>query len=229
MGVTFIPFNNGDVMNAAALRSNINALRAWLAGGIITSDIADASVQTRHLRRLDHYATIENARSTGTSGTTLRGVVDTDPMKRIYATVDSHGDANWTDLAGTQRRIYCPSAGTVEVVVDLWAWAIQSDQTTPEAFDAATFRLALGPSGVAASQRTLLDAGHDPAANGAGQYAYSARNLPMIFQRNVSAGWNNLRVQVKVADHGSDPLLDRPKYSLIIIGARNFHVEYWTR
>lgn len=229
MGFVLTAFVNGTVMNAATLTANIQTIRNWLNGGIATGDIVNGSVKARHLRALEHYLSgTANPRSDGVTGTTLRRAYTSDPAARAYVTPDSHGIGIWEDVSTCAHRWYARDSGIAECVFEFWAWAIQSDETTPEAKNICDFRLKLNGTAVNATEITLFDAGQDATAQDSGPFSYCARNLPFLFQRSISAGWNNVKLQVKVANQGT-AAADIPGYCLVIIGARNLHVEYWDR
>lgn len=229
MGFVLTAFVNGTVMNAATLTTNIQTIRNWLNGGIATGDIVNGSVKARHLRALEHYLSgTANPRSDGVTGTTLRRAYTSDPAARAYVTPDSHGIGIWEDVSTCAHRWYARDSGIAECVFEFWAWAIQSDETTPEAKNICDFRLKLNGTAVTATEITLFDAGSDATGTDSGPFSYCARNLPFLFQRSISAGWNNVKLQVKVANQGT-AAADIPGYCLVIIGARNLHVEYWDR
>jgi hypothetical protein len=229
MGFVLTAFVNGTVMNAATLTANITTIKNWLNGGIATGDIVNGSVKARHLRALEHYLSgTANPRSDGVTGTTLRRAYTSDPAARAYVTPDSHGIGIWEDVSTCAHRWYARDSGIAECVFEFWAWAIQSDETTPEAKNICDFRLKLNGTAVTATEITLFDAGQDSTAQDSGPFSYCARNLPFLFQRSISAGWNNVKLQVKVANQGT-AAADIPGYCLVIIGARNLHVEYWDR
>lgn len=227
MGVSLTTFSNGDVMDPAAVTTNFETLRNWMNGGITTADIATGTVPSRAFRRLDHFGAV-NKRSTGVSGTTLRDSVSDDPIARVYATGDSHGPGQWEDIATMQHRIYCEDDGYVEGVWEWWCWQIQSDYVdVAEEYKACEWRILFNDTDLTAAHRELYDAGHsDPTGTDGGQFLYPARNLQVVFQRPVLSGWNNIKLQVKVNNLGSGTA-DRPHYGLIIIGARQKHLEYW--
>lgn len=229
MGFVLTAFVDGTVMNAATLTANITTIKNWLNGGIATGDIVNGSVRARHLRALEHYLSgTANPRSDGVTGTTLRRAYTSDPAARAYVTPDSHGIGIWEDVSTCAHRWYARDSGIAECVFEFWAWAIQSDETTPEAKNICDFRLKLNGTAVTATEITLFDAGSDSTATDSGPFSYCARNLPFLFQRSISAGWNNVKLQVKVANQGT-AAADIPGYCLVIIGARNLHVEYWDR
>jgi hypothetical protein len=222
MGVSITAFNNGDVMDPAVTTTNFTTIRNWLNGGIVTADIADGTIPTRAFRKLDHYAA-GSKRSTGVTGTTTRAAVSDDPVSRIYCTVDSHGLAQWEDVATMKARFVAEDAGNVEVVFEWWAWAIQSDQAQCEALATCEWRFVFNGTDITAAHRTLRDAGTEAGAGtGGGPYAYAARNFQMILQRPVSVGVNSVGLQVKC-----NALAARTNYALIIVGARQRHLEYW--
>lgn len=229
MGFVLTAFVDGTVMNAATLTANITTIKNWLNGGIASGDIVNGSVKARHLRALEHYLSgTANPRSDGVTGTTLRRSYTSDPAARVYVTPDSHGIGIWEDVSTCAHRWYARDSGIAECVFEFWAWAIQSDETTPEAKNICDFRLKLNGTAVTATEITLFDAGSDATATDSGPFSYCARNLPFLFQRSISAGWNNVKLQVKVANQGT-AAADIPGYCLVIIGARNLHVEYWDR
>lgn len=229
MGFVLTAFVNGTVMNAATLTANITTIKNWLNGGIATGDIVNGSVKARHLRALEHYLSgTANPRSDGVTGTTLRRSYTSDPAARVYVTPDSHGIGIWEDVSTCAHRWYARDSGIAECVFEFWTWAIQSDETTPEAKNICDFRLKLNGTAVTATEITLFDAGSDATATDSGPFSYCARNLPFLFQRSISAGWNNVKLQVNVANHGT-AAADIPGYCLVIIGARNLHVEDWDR
>lgn len=229
MGFVLTAFVDGTVMNAATLTANITTIKNWLNGGIASGDIVNGSVKARHLRALEHYLSgTANPRSDGVTGTTLRRAYTSDPAARAYVTPDSHGIGIWEDVSTCAHRWYARDSGIAECVFEFWAWAIQSDETTPEAKNICDFRLKLNGTAVTATEITLFDAGSDSTATDSGPFSYCARNLPFLFQRSISAGWNNVKLQVNVANQGT-AAADIPGYCLVIIGARNLHVEYWDR
>lgn len=229
MGFVLTAFVDGTVMNAATLTANITTIKNWLNGGIASGDIVNGSVKARHLRALEHYLSgTANPRSDGVTGTTLRRSYTSDPAARVYVTPDSHGIGIWEDVSTCAHRWYARDSGIAECVFEFWAWAIQSDETTPEAKNICDFRLKLNGTAVTATEITLFDAGSDATGTDSGPFSYCARNLPFLFQRSISAGWNNVKLQVKVANQGT-AAADIPGYCLVIIGARNLHVEYWDR
>lgn len=229
MGFVLTAFVDGTVMNAATLTANITTIKNWLNGGIASGDIVNGSVKARHLRALEHYLSgTANPRSDGVTGTTLRRAYTSDPAARVYVTPDSHGIGIWEDVSTCAHRWYARDSGIAECVFEFWAWAIQSDETTPEAKNICDFRLKLNGTAVTATEITLFDAGSDSTATDSGPFSYCARNLPFLFQRSISAGWNNVKLQVNVATQGT-AAADIPGYCLVIIGARNLHVEYWDR
>lgn len=229
MGFVLTAFVNGTVMNAATLTANIQTIRNWLNGGIASGDIVNGSVKARHLRALEHYLSgTANPRSDGVTGTTLRRAYTSDPAARAYVTPDSHGIGIWEDVSTCAHRWYARDSGIAECVFEFWTWAIQSDETTPEAKNICDFRLKLNGTAVTATEITLFDAGSDATGTDSGPFSYCARNLPFLFQRSISAGWNNVKLQVNVANQGT-AAADIPGYCLVIIGARNLHVEYWDR
>lgn len=229
MGFVLTAFVDGTVMNAATLTANITTIKNWLNGGIASGDIVNGSVKARHLRALEHYLSgTANPRSDGVTGTTLRRSYTSDPAARVYVTPDSHGIGIWEDVSTCAHRWYARDSGIAECVFEFWAWAIQSDETTPEAKNICDFRLKLNGTAVTATEITLFDAGSDATATDSGPFSYCARNLPFLFQRSISAGWNNVKLQVNVATQGT-AAADIPGYCLVIIGARNLHVEYWDR
>ena len=246
MGFVLTAFVDGTVMNAATLTANITTIKNWLNGGIASGDIVNGSVKARHLRALEHYlgnvaltngsggstspisGGTANPRSDGVTGTTLRRSYTSDPAARVYVTPDSHGIGIWEDVSTCAHRWYARDSGIAECVFEFWAWAIQSDETTPEAKNICDFRLKLNGTAVTATEITLFDAGSDATATDSGPFSYCARNLPFLFQRSISAGWNNVKLQVNVATQGT-AAADIPGYCLVIIGARNLHVEYWDR
>ena len=229
MGFVLTAFVDGTVMNAATLTTNITTIKNWLNGGIASGDIVNGSVKARHLRALEHYLSgTANPRSDGVTGTTLRRSYTSDPAARVYVTPDSHGIGIWEDVSTCAHRWYARDSGIAECVFEFWAWAIQSDETTPEAKNICDFRLKLNGTAVTATEITLFDAGSDATATDSGPFSYCARNLPFLFQRSISAGWNNVKLQVNVATQGT-AAADIPGYCLVIIGARNLHVEYWDR
>lgn len=229
MGFVLTAFVDGTVMNAATLTANITTIKNWLNGGIASGDIVNGSVKARHLRALEHYLSgTANPRSDGVTGTTMRRAYTSDPAARVYVTPDSHGIGIWEDVSTCAHRWYARDSGIAECVFEFWAWAIQSDETTPEAKNICDFRLKLNGTAVTATEITLFDAGSDSTATDSGPFSYCARNLPFLFQRSISAGWNNVKLQVNVATQGT-AAADIPGYCLVIIGARNLHVEYWDR
>lgn len=229
MGFVLTAFVDGTVMNAATLTANITTIKNWLNGGIASGDIVNGSVKARHLRALEHYLSgTANPRSDGVTGTTMRRAYTSDPAARVYVTPDSHGIGIWEDVSTCAHRWYARDSGIAECVFEFWAWAIQSDETTPEAKNICDFRLKLNGTAVTATEITLFDAGSDSTATDSGPFLYCARNLPFLFQRSISAGWNNVKLQVNVATQGT-AAADIPGYCLVIIGARNLHVEYWDR
>ena len=221
MGISITAFNNGDVMDPAVTTTNFTTIRNWLNGGIVAGDIPNNTVPTRAFRKLEHN-TGTNPRTEGVTGKTMRSTVSSDPVERVYCTVDSHGVAVWETVATMSHYFYVEDGGYVEGVWEWWAWAIQSDQTAPEQFQTCEFRITLNGTDITATHRELRDAGHDATAQDSGQFVYAARNFQSIFQRSVSAGWNSARLQVKI-----NSLASRTKYALIIIGARQKHLEYW--
>jgi hypothetical protein len=218
MGVTIATFFDGTVMEASAIMTMFTTIRDWQNGQIVAGDIVASSVPTRAFRRMEFYPDRSRALTGGTSSAT----VTTDPSSRTYATVDSHGQEVWADVSTLWRKILCEDDGTVEVVFEWWAWAIQSDQVNPEALNACDFRLVVGGTAVTDSQVTLFDCGTDATATLGGPFNYPARNFQAITQASVTAGWVTAKVQVKFPTYAT-----RTNYSLVIIGAHNKHMEYW--
>lgn len=241
MGVTLTAFANGATMDPAVVTSNITTIADWLDGQIVTADIATGSIPTRAFAKLDHYASFDQrshlSRTVGVTGKTYRGAISDDPAERVYATIDSHGTM-WEEIATMAVRFYAEESGRVEGVFEWWAWATQSDRTypnppgtvaNPETIRQCDFRLALDGSAVPGTNRGLWDASSDGATSSdGGPYCYPARNFQAIVSANVSAGWHVLRLQVNHVDQAAAGLT-RAAQSLVIIGARNRHLEYWRR
>lgn len=226
MGLVVTAFTNGTPMNPATVIANCLAIRNWMNGGIVTADIINASVTSRMFRKMDHYGPPLD-RSVGVTGSTLRSTVMSDVASRTYATADSHG-GQWEEISTMGEHFYCPDAGTIEVVFEYWAWATQSDRGGPEELAQCDFRLSLDGAAIPATTRTLFDAGFDhDLVSDCGYFAYTARNFQALLQRPVAAGWHNLNLTVNMVVQAAG--VDRDKQSLIVIGARNKHIEYWRR
>lgn len=228
MGFTVTAFVDGQVMSATTMTQNLNNIRNWLNGGIVTTDIVNNTVTARTIRKLDHF-TSPNAHTEGVTGATHRGTVSTDPVKRVYATTDSHGGM-WEDVSTMCVQFYAPDPGNFEAVFEWWAWAPRSDQVAPEVFDQCDFRLSVQGSGIDATRRSLRDAGYDATASDGGYFTYPARNFQALVQRPVSVGatgWWAVRLQVNMVNFGSGA--NHSRSALVIIGARNKHVEYWRK
>ena len=218
MGVTLTTLSDGTVMDAAAAMTMFTTVRDWQNGQIVAGDIVNSTVPTRAFRRMEFYPD----RSRGVTGGSSSATVDTDPSSRVYATVDSHGLTTWSDLSTMWRKVYCEDDSRVEVVFEWWAWAIQSDQSNPEALNACDFRLMVNGVAVADSEVTLFDCGTDATATLGGPFNYPARNFQAIYQGQVSAGWCTAKLQVKFPSLGA-----RTNYALVMIGANNLHLEHW--
>lgn len=218
MGITLTAFSDGTVMDPSAVMTMFTTIRDWQNGQIVAGDILASSIPTRAFRRMEHYPDW----SRGLTGSTTGATTSTDPSRRTYATVDSHGLTTWSDLSTMQRKILAEDDGTIEVVFEWWAWATQSDQTNPEALNACDFRLSINGTGIADSEVTLFDCGTDATATAGGPFNYPARNFQAIYQGSVSAGWNTATLQVKFPVMGA-----RTNYALVMVGARNLTMEYW--
>lgn len=224
MGVTLTAVANGDVMSSSIQRSNLTTVRDWLNGGIVTGDIANGALRSRHFRRMDHFGG-SNPRSVGVTGTIWNLQVGDARVNRQYAIVDAQGPAVWDDIAGLQIRGYAPISGTIDIVSRGWYWPIRASSATanvlPEATTAADVRLAVGATGVA-RERRLWDSGHDTLAGDyAGQFLYGARNVVLFHQASVSAGWFDVSVQIKVLSQAT-----YAEYGLTIVGSSSLTVEY---
>lgn len=229
MGVTVTAFTNGTTMVSADVTANFNAIVSWLNGGIVTSDINVGTLPTRVFRSIESRIDTP-ANSRGPTGKTTRFTVDTAPQKRTYATADSHGDS-YEEVATMGTMFYAEDAGNIEVVFEWWTWAIQSDQTNPEVIRQGDWRVSLNGVGIDATIRSLHDSGHDSnTGSGAGfsdggQFVYPARNFQALFQRPVSAGWNKIALHINCVAYNTA----RAQQALVIVGARNRHLEYWRR
>lgn len=225
MGLTVTAFVDGDVMSSATMTQNLNAIRNWMNGGIATGDIIANTVTARTIRKLEHRS-YPMAFTTGVTGQTHRSTVSTDATRRVYATIDSHGDT-WEDVSTMCVQFYAPDAGRMESVFEWWCWAPRSDQVAPELYDQCTFRLSFSGTAIDATRRSLRDAGYDATASDGGYFTYPARNFQALVQRPINVGgtgWQSVRLQINVVK-----TVARASAGLIIIGARNKHVEYWRK
>ena len=231
MGFTVTAFVDGQVMSATTMTQNLNNIRNWLNGGITTADIVNNTVAAKAIKKLEHR--LSPTRYTkGVTGQTHRSTVSTDATRRVHVNIDSHGDV-WEDVATMCVQFYAPDAGHMEGVFEWWCWAPRStdvaSDNTVEAFDQCTFRLTYSGSAVDATRRTLSDPGFDPVASvtDSGYHIYPARNMQALIQRPINVGgtgWQSVRLQVNVVKTAA-----RTAAGLIIIGARNKHVEYWRK
>lgn len=225
MGISITGFVDGSVMSSATTMSNFTTVRDWMNGGLVTGDLNTGAIQTRHFRKLEHY-TKPNPRTTGVTGTTLRGAVSDDRVERVYLTCDSHGAGVWSDVGVLDHRFYVPDSdtGQVEAVWEWWSWSAQSALTTIETGIRVTYRLSFNGSEVAATYRNLWDSGYDATAQDSGPFIYPARNHQAIFTASTISGWNQVKLQAKVTDLTTAA---RANFTLIIIGARQKHLEFW--
>lgn len=231
MGLTVTAFVDGDVMSSATMTQNLNAIRNWMNGGIATGDIIANTVTARTIRKVEHHV-YPTGYTSGVTGQTHRSTVSTDPTRRVHINIDSHGDA-WEDVSTMCVQFYAPDAGHMEAVFHWWCWAPRStdvaSDNTVEAFDQGTFRLVFSGTGVDATRRTISDTGFDPSTSvtDSGYHIYPARNFQALVQRPINVGgtgWQSVRLQVNVVKTAA-----RTAAGLIIIGARNKHVEYWRK
>lgn len=234
MGVTLTAFVDGTTMSALAVNTNMLAIRNWLNGNIATTDLVDDTIPTRAFRRMDHIRGIDNRsqlqRSVGVTGSTVRGTQTSNVTSRAYACLDSHGIAAWDQVGTMATLVRAEDAGKIETVFEWWCWQIQSAQTTIETLNAADFRLAVNGVGISSTVHTLFDSATDPAGSSSGgPYNYPARNFQALWQQSVNAGWVNVELQIKIADHGTTAANRADNYGLVIVGARNRHVEYWRK
>lgn len=225
MGITLTALADGTVMDASVVTARFTTIQTWQNGNIATGDITNASIPTRAFRRAEHYLSVQ-PRSRAVTGGCTRETTSPDPLSRSYANVDSHGNTVWADISTMASKFYAEDAGTVEVVYEWWSWATQSDQVNPEALNTADFRLVIAGTAVADSEVTLFDAGTDAGATDGGVFNYPARNFEAIAQRSVTPGWVTVKLQVRIATQGAAGA-NRGRYALVMVGARNKHVEYW--
>ena len=230
MGLTVTAFVDGDVMSSATMTQNLNAIRNWMNGGIATGDIIANTVTARTIRKVEHRLS-PTQYTKAVTGQTHRSTVSTNATRRVHVTIDSHGNA-WEDVSTMCVQFYAPDAGRMEAVFEWWCWAPRSSNaassSTVEAFDQCTFRLIFSGTAIDATRRTLCDAGFDASAvTDGGYHVYPARNFQALVQRPINVGgtgWQSVRLQVNVVQTAA-----RTAAGLIIIGARNKHVEYWRK
>lgn len=231
MGITLTALSDGTVMDASVVTARFTTIQTWQNGGIIDTDVTDDSVLGTSILRMEHYA-LHGRRSKAPTGTTSGYTVTTDPTRRTYANVDSHGKNEWNDVGVLSRQVYADDAGTVEVCFEWWCWSIggssASLQNSPEGLKAGDFRLVVSGTACASTVIPVYSAGYDTTVTDGGQFVYPARNLQAITSRSVIAGWVTAVVQYRVASLGTG-VTNRDGYTNCIIGARNLHLEVWTK
>jgi hypothetical protein len=225
--ISLTNFTNGTTMTAATMRANFDAIRTYMNGNIPTTDIDDASIQTRHIKKMESFGS-PNRRTTGVSGTIWHRY-NTDHLAERSRHTWSMGGERWHESWGNFATIYVPFASTLEISASYWAWFVAPNNglTNPEQYNGGDVALSMDQSIYEETRRTIFDAGNAVTiaggGDGGGPILYSARQATVFTMQSVSAGYHDIALNVKVASHVGN----EARYGQLFIGARILVVEYY--